>query len=154
MAVTSTTIDHTTLARLIEIHAVHDAEIIGHRGGWGVVIRCGMTERALATKRGVERIFRKFETLVSYLKQLGISQYNVNAADFDPNGLDAGRERPDASERMRSAFEAKAYNDWVQEKVSDSLADPRPNVPHEEAMAKIQVLIDSKRRKHAGKAAS
>jgi hypothetical protein len=38
--------------------------------------------------------------------------------------------------------EAAAYDKWLREKVARSLADPRPPVPHEEAMARIQSIID------------
>jgi hypothetical protein len=102
MAITADTIDHTTLARLVEAGAVRGADVIGHGSGWGVVVKYGMTERALAARRGAVRTFRKFETLVSYLKEIGISQYNVNAADFDPQAIKTSRVRPDASERRRT----------------------------------------------------
>lgn len=146
MAITADTIDHTTLARLVEAGAVRGAEVIGHRGGWGVVVKYGMTERVLAARRGAARTFRKFETLVSYLKELGISQYNVNASDFDPEALKKSRVRPDASERMRSTFEAKAHTDWIREKVAESLVDPRPNISHRQVMDEVQALIDAKRK--------
>ena len=55
---------------------------------------------------------------------------------------------------MRSAFEAKAHADWVSEKTAASLADPRPNIAHELAMAKAQALIDKKRKQHAAAAAA
>jgi hypothetical protein len=57
--------------------------------------------------------------------------------------------RPDASERMRSAFEVRAHTDWVREKVAESLADPRPNIPHRRVMDEAQALIDSVRGKPA-----
>ena len=58
--------------------------IVGQPGGWGLVIQYGMIERVLAAKRGAIRIFRKFETLVSYLKDMGITNYQVDASNFDP----------------------------------------------------------------------
>ena len=154
MGTTADTIDHTTLTHLVEAGAVRGADVIGNSNGWGVVVRYGMTERALAARRGrgAVRNFRKFETLVSYLRELGIYQYSVNAADFDPQALKVSRVRPDASERMRSAFEAKAHADWISEKVAESLADPRPNITHAQVMAEAQALIDSKRAQHASKA--
>lgn len=152
MAITPETIDQVTLERLVEAGAVRGADVIGQTGGWAVVVKYGMTERVLATRRGAVRTFRKFETLVSYLKDLGLSQYHVNAADFDPVTLKTMRVRPDASARMRSAFEAKAHADWLREKVAASLADPTPNVSHEQAMADTQAVIDAKRKMHAGKA--
>ena len=153
MAITTQTIDHVTLERLVEAGAVRGADVIGHAGGWGVIVKYGMTERALAARRGAVRTFRKFETLVSYLKGIGISDYHVNAADFDQAAMKTTRVRPDASERMRSAFEAKAHTDWMREKVVKSLADPRPNMSHEQVMTNVQAVIDAKRKKHA-KAAS
>ena len=63
-------------------------------------------------------------------------------------------EQFDASERMRSAFEANAHTDWVNDKVAESLADQRPNIPHRQVMDEVQALIDSKRKQHASKAAS
>lgn len=87
MANTSDTIDHTTLALLVEAGAVHGANVIGQPGGWAVVVKYGMTERALAVRRGNVRIFRKFETLVDYLKQIGLCKYTVDAASYDPCSL-------------------------------------------------------------------
>lgn len=151
MANAAETIDHITLEKLVEAGAVRGACVVGHAGGWGVVIQYGMTERVLAARRGAVRVFRKFETLVGYLKDLGISQFSVNAADFDVATLKTSRVRPDASERMKKAFEAKEHSDWVQEKVAASLADLRPNVSHQQAMMDIQAMIDQKRKLHAAK---
>lgn len=96
------TIDHNTLANLVEAGAVRGADIVGQSGGWEVVIKYGMTERALATKRGTFRIFKRFETLVTYLKSLGITEYRVNVANYDQ--------------------EAAAYDTWLKAKVTVSLA--------------------------------
>lgn len=149
MASAGNTIDHVTLERLVEAGAVRGADVVGHPGGWGVVVRYGMTERTLAARRGAVRSFRRFETLVSYLKAIGIYEYRVNAADFDPQSLKGSR--PDASERMKRAFEAEKYAVWVQDKVESSLSDPAPNVSHAQVMDDVQALIESKRRQHAGR---
>ncbi|EES3797556.1 antitoxin [Escherichia coli] len=34
-----------------------------------------------------------------------------------------------------------SYNEWLRTKVAASLADPRPAIPHDEAMAEIENLI-------------
>ena len=152
MSITANTIDHTTLAHLVEAGAIHGADVIGQPGGWGVVVKYGVTERALAARRGAVRTFRRFETLVGYLKEVGIFQFNVNAANFDAAALKSTRVRPDSAERMRSAFEASKHTQWMQQKVEQSLADTRPNVSHEQAMASAQAVIDAKRKKHANQA--
>jgi hypothetical protein len=114
------TIDHVTLQHLVEAGAVRGADVIGQPGGWGVVIKYGMVERALAVKRGAVRIFRHFETLVAYLKGIGISQYTVNAANYDP-ATPAKATRPDISERMKRAHEAAEHNKWFREQVEEGL---------------------------------
>lgn len=40
--------------------------------------------------------------------------------------------------------EAQAYLRWLEAKVAASRADPRPSVPHDEVMAKIDRLLASK----------
>lgn len=135
MAITADTIDHVTLERLVEAGAVHGANIVGQPGGWGVVIQYGMTERVLAAKRGAVRTFRKFETLVAYLKGIGIARYQVDASQFDPMALKTGRKRTDAAERMKNAHEAAAYKGWLTQQVEEAIDDPRPSVPHEQVLA-------------------
>lgn len=144
MAITAETIDHNTLTHLVAAGAVRGADVIGHAGGWGVVIKYGMTERTLAARRGAIRTFRRFETLATYLKGIGISQYNVNAADFDLASKKA-HTRPDSAARMKAAFESESYQAWFQEKVAKSLADPRPSIPHAVVMADMHDLLKKKR---------
>ena len=38
--------------------------------------------------------------------------------------------------------EAEAYDRWFRAKVRASLADPRPSVPHDEAMARVRATIE------------
>lgn len=44
-----------------------------------------------------------------------------------------------------SEDEAAAYDKWLRAKVEVSLADPRPPVPHDEAMAEMQKIIDDRK---------
>ena len=135
MAVTRDTIDHSTLTHLVEAGVVCGADVIGQPGGWGVMIKYGMSERALAAQRGAVRIFKKFETLVGYLKEIGIAEYRVNAANFDPAALKAHITRPDAAERMRHAHKSADYDKWFRAQVQEALDDPRPSIPHEQVKA-------------------
>lgn len=109
MTSTGKTIDHATLEKLVDAGVVRGVDVIGHAGGWAVVVKYGMTERALAARRGDVRRFGRFETLVAYLRGMGISQCHVNAADFDPD--EKLRVRPDSAERMRKLFAVRAAID-------------------------------------------
>jgi hypothetical protein len=42
--------------------------------------------------------------------------------------------------------DAEAYDRWFRAKVQAALADGKPKIPHDEAMAKARGLIESKRR--------
>jgi len=46
-----------------------------------------------------------------------------------------------------STEEAEAYDVWFRAKVERSLADTRPSIPHDEAMAHVKAIIDRKRKK-------
>ena len=123
------TVDHHTLIRLVEAGAVRGAHVVGQKGGWAVLVRYGMQERPLAAQRSRNvRLFRRFETMVSYLKGLGIARFDVDAAEYDPDPLQSTR-RPDRAEALRRAHAAAAYDAWFREQVQASLDDPRPSVP-------------------------
>jgi hypothetical protein len=141
MATTRETIDHTTLTRLVEAGAVRGADVIGQPGGWGVVVKYGMTERALAVRRGQVRIFRRFEALVGYLKALGLSRYTVDASGYDP-AAPASLARPDTAERLRRAHEAAEHDRWFRAQVQAALDDPRPTIPHDVVMADLRAMLD------------
>ena len=117
------TIDHNTLARLAEAGAVRAAHVVGQAGGWGVVLKYGMAERALAASRSRQvRIFKKLETVVAYLKGVGIVRFDVDAADFDPAQVKT-YSRPDRAEALRRAHEAAAHDQWFREEVRQGLAE-------------------------------
>lgn len=42
--------------------------------------------------------------------------------------------------------EAGAYDRWFRAKVQASIDDPRPNIPHDQVMAEMRALIETKRR--------
>lgn len=138
MAISSDTIDHVTLQHLVEAGAVKGADVIGQPGGWGIIIKYGMTQRALAARRGAIRVFSRFETLVNYLKCIGISQFVVNASNYDPT--DKKTHRPDSAVRMKRTFDAADHDKWFREQVEEGIREANdPNtvwVSNEEVMAK------------------
>lgn len=134
------TIDHQTLAGLVEAQAVRAAYAIGQPGGWSIVIKYGRSQRSLAATRSREvRIFRKFETLVSYLRKIGISRFDTDASNFDPQGGAGRRSRPDTSAALKRAHAAAEHDQWFQAQVAQALREAdNPNTPwvsHEDATA-------------------
>ena len=123
MTTTYETIDHSALTRLAATGAVQGAHIIGQAGGWRVLIQSGAVARALAAKRGAMRHFSRFETLVAYLKKLGIVQFEVDASQYHPASTQQGPLRADAAQRMRRAHEAAAHDQWFRQQVTQAIAE-------------------------------
>jgi hypothetical protein len=117
------TIDHNTLTHLVEANAVRAAHVIGQPGGWGIVVKYGMAERALtATRSRQVRVFKKLETLVGYLKGVGISHFDVDAANFDAQAV-ATYKRPDAAAALKRAHDAAAYDKWFRSEVDAAIKE-------------------------------
>ena len=134
------TIDHGTLRRLVAAGAHVGAEVVAAGGNWGVVINYGRTSQTLAATRGQPKTFRHFETLAGYLKSLGIVEYRVNAAEFDAGGAaksPSDRRSATASDRMKRAHEAAAYETWFREQVQASIDDRRTSVSADEARTQM-----------------
>jgi hypothetical protein len=117
------TIDHNTLSRLVEAGAVRGAHVISQMGGWSVMIKYGMLERPLAATRSKEvRKFKKLETLVNYLKEIGISRFDVDATGYDQSTIQTYK-RPDRTEAMRKSQEAVEHDKWFREQVEQALLE-------------------------------
>lgn len=43
--------------------------------------------------------------------------------------------------RTSSAMPGQSYDDWLREKVSVSLEDPRPSIPHETVMKRLRAML-------------
>ena len=69
-----------------------------------------MMERSLAAQysRNV-RLFRRFETLVSYLKDISIARVDVDSSNYTPDAINTAR-IPDRAEALKRAHEAAAYD--------------------------------------------
>ena len=99
------------------------------------MVKYGMVERTLAAQRSRQvRMFRKLEALVAYLKGLGIGQFAVDAANYDPETQKAAK-RPDRSAALKHAHEAAAYDTWFRAQIEASRVDARPSISDEEARA-------------------
>jgi hypothetical protein len=134
------TIDHLTLSRLVEAGAVRAAHVIGQAGGWALSIKYGVAERFLAAQRsGKLRLFRKLETVMLYLKELGISNFEVDASGYDAEIAKTHHKRPDRAEALKRTHEAAEHDAWFREQVQLALDEAdKPDAvftPHEQVKA-------------------
>jgi hypothetical protein len=115
------TIDHCTLAEWVSEGTVDCAHAIAQLGGWSLSVTHQGLERPLAATRSKKvRTFRKLDSLVSYLHEMGIHHLEVDATQFEKIEIQT-RTRPDQSEAMRKAHEAAEYDRWFRARVEKGL---------------------------------
>ena len=90
---------------------------------------------AVTATRGQPRTWGQFETLAGYLKDLGITEVRVNTAEFEPRTTTGKKDKRSttASDRMKRAHQAAAYDTWFREQVQASIDDQRPSIDDEQA---------------------
>lgn len=100
------TIDTAVARRLVEASALRGAAVVGLPGGWSVLLKIGLEEKALAVQRtGKPRVWRSLDRCIDYLKtELGIARVDLDASNHS-DALSPLR-RSDASERLRAAHAA------------------------------------------------
>ena len=126
-------LDHATLGRMAESGRINATHIVGLPGGWAIQVDVNHQEHVLIAQRsGNVRLFKKFETLVSYLLDLGIDHFQVDASTFDPSQLNT-YQRPDRALALKRAHEAAAYESWFAEQVEASLEDVSPVIEDDDA---------------------
>ena len=138
------TMDHSTLSRLADAGAIQSTHVVGEGNGWSLFVKYGTKECFLAAQRSRKvRIFRKLETLVAYLGDLGITRFEVDASLFDQHA--AKTERPDRSEALKRAHEAAAFDSWFRSQVQASLDDPSADIAHEAVEARFAAKREAAR---------
>ena len=144
------TIDTAIAKRLVQANAMSvRASIIGQPGGWSVMLKIGMMEKTLGAQRtDIPRLWRSLDRCVDYLKkELNIAKFDrLDATQYiDIPAADSVRN--DAAERMRHAHQAAAYDKWLRAEVQEAIDDPRPSVPHEQAMQRVRAKLNVLRMK-------
>ncbi|MBP2489407.1 hypothetical protein JOH50_005202 [Rhizobium leguminosarum] len=64
-------------------------------------------------------MFKRMDTLVSYLKDVGISQFDVDAADYAPETAP----RPDRAAALRRTHEAAEYDKWFRQQIEEAIRE-------------------------------
>lgn len=148
-----TTIDTAMAKRMVEANAIRTAAIIGQPGGWSVMLKLGMTERALGAQRSDKpRVWRSLDRCVDYLKtELHIARFDMLDATNHSGISLSGPTRNDAATRMREAHEAAAYTKWLKAEIQAAIDDPRPSIPNEEVKQQFAGIREALRERIAAR---
>ena len=135
------TISHQTLRKLAAAGAIEEARVVADGAAWSVVVCHDHRERVLTARNSRRvRTWSSLNSVARYLQGLGIRRFTADASRFDPDKRRAAR--PDRAEALKRAHEAAEYDRWFREQVRQALDDPRPPIPHEEAMAWVEEELE------------
>ncbi len=149
-------ITHDTLSRLVSKSPKVRARAVGKKGGWGLRVMEGRTEHQLATARGDERLFRRFETLTVYLRDVGIAEFEVDARELDLGALpsekakkksDSMRER--MTQRHKDAAAYRADNALTRSAIREADDPATKWISHDDAMAELDAHLAALDKKKA-----
>ena len=115
------TIDGKAVKNLAGAHALNGAVVFGQPGGYAVLVRYGVNERAVAAQRSRRmRIWRNLNTAAAYVRdELGLARFEIDMTDHDPAAVE--RKRPDTAERQRQIHEAAEHDAWFRGEVQKAL---------------------------------
>jgi len=128
------TVQLATARELAAAGSVFDTLLVGQAGGYAVMFKLGIGERALATKAGATRLFAGLDAAVRVLRrELGINRYRVDASGFSER--EEPRRRPDRTAALKQSHEDAAYAEFLREGAAKALADTRAPLSSADAKA-------------------
>jgi len=87
------------LKQLAEASAEMSARIVGQQNALIVIVRVGSGEKTVVTTRGNVRQFASLDTAAGFVRELGISRFEVDVSFYKPGRL--RNARPDRAEALR-----------------------------------------------------
>lgn len=92
-------IRETVLRELIQASATVGASVVGKGNGFALVFKLGATEKTLVTSRGQVRLFASLDTAGLFVRDVGISRFEVDMSRYEPGRLRSAR--PDRAAALR-----------------------------------------------------
>ena len=85
--------------QLIEATGRAEGIAVGGRGGFALLFRIGELEKTLVNSRGEVRRFASLNTAGTFLRDIGVSRFEVDMTRYEPGRLRAPR--PDRAEALK-----------------------------------------------------
>ena len=96
----------------------------------------------LAKARSSEpRRFGNPATAINVLRDVGITIGQFDASEWNPAEKEETAGNRGRADAMRKAHQAAAYTEWLAAEIQESIDDPRPSIPHDEVMARMDARI-------------
>jgi hypothetical protein len=99
MAITDTVIREPVLKEVVQASGAVGASVVGKGNGFAVMIKLGTNEKTLVTSRGQVRLFASLDTAGAFMRNVGISRFEVDMNLYEPGRLRGAR--PDRSAALK-----------------------------------------------------
>jgi len=115
----------------------------GEGGGFFLQIATRSGRNAVLSKaRSIQpRRFGNPTSALIVLRELGIAVAQLDATDWNPDRKETSQSRENRAQAMREAHQAAAYTKSLAAEIQESIADPRPGIPHDDVMAEMDADI-------------
>lgn len=115
----------------------------GRGGAFFVQIACRNGSGAvLAKARSSEpRRFGNPAAALNVLRDAGITAGEFDASEWNPDERTPAPGTSGRAAALRKAHQAAAWNAWLAAEIQEAIDDPRPSIPHEEVMARMDARI-------------
>lgn len=107
-------------------------EIAMHSGHDAILSKARTTE---------PRCFGNPTSALNLLLDVGIAVAQLDITHWEPGKKNTNKSRKDRAQAMREAHQAAAYNKWLASEIERSMNDPRPDVSHDDVMARMNARI-------------
>jgi hypothetical protein len=98
---------HATLQQLAAAKALSEIRAVPMDEGWGLLVRYGEAQGLLQAQRARQpRLFRRLDTLVDYLREIGIACLEVEVGAAPPSAA-ISRRRPDRAAALRALHRSR-----------------------------------------------
>lgn len=96
----------------------------------------------LAKARSSEpRRFASLAAALNVLRDVGITVGKFDASEWNPTKREPAKRIENRGQALRKAHEAAAYNEWLAAEIQEAIDDPRPSLPHDEVMSRMDARI-------------
>lgn len=106
-----------------------------------IATRSGSSAVLTKARSSEPRWFGNPLAALNVLRGIGITAGQFDASEYDPADREQGAGNQGRASAMREAHEAAAYNQWLAAEIQEAIDDPRPSVPHDEVMARMDARI-------------
>ena len=106
-----------------------------------IATRSGAAALLAKARSNEPRRFGNPVAALNVLRDVGITIGQFDASEWNPAEREPVERSDSRAQALRKAHEAAAYNEWLAAEIQESIDDPRPSIPHDEVMARMDARI-------------